>query len=272
MTVTAKPSRRLVLALFGLALLALPAALPGGARAQSAEQKGLAIATEAEARSRGYNDMTVDGEMTLLSQGGTSGQRRFDLRWTRAPGGSRALLVFGWPGDIRNTALLTHGYEGRTDDQWLWLPDLNKVRRISSSGRSGSFVGSEFAYEDMTDQEPGKFTHRWIADEPCPGGGTCHVVERRPRGGSGYAAQRVWFDTAHLRVQQVMYFDRRGAHLKTLRMSGYRLYNGRWWRASRMDMRNHLTGRATVLSWSNFRFNTGVEGGALTPDALRRLR
>ncbi len=269
MTFPRLPRRRLIVGLLGLAMLALPL----DARAQTAEQKGLAIATEAEARARGYTDMTVDGEMTLLSQGGATGQRRFDLRWVRAPGGSRALLVFQWPGDIRNTALLTHGYDGRTDDQWLWLPDLNKVRRISSSGRSGSFVGSEFAYEDMTDQEPGKFSHKWIGDEACPGGGgTCHVVERRPRGSSGYAVQRVWFDTAHLRVQQVMYFDRRGAHLKTLRMSGYRQYNGRWWRASRMDMRNHLTGRATILSWSNFRFNTGVSGTTMTPDALSRIR
>lgn len=262
-------TRRLVLGLLGVLALAVSSS---GVAAQSAEEKGLRIAMEASARNRGYDDMAVAGEMTLFSRGGATGQRRFDLRWVRTAEGSRSLLVFSWPGDIRNTALLTHAYDTGTDDQWLWLPDVNRVRRISSSARSGSFVGSEFAYEDMTDQEPEKFTHRWIGDESCPDGGTCHVVERRPRGASGYTAQRVWFDTDHLRVRQVMYFDRRGAHLKTLLLSGYRLYNERWWRASRMEMTNLLTGRGTVLTWAEFRFNTGVNGTALTPNALQRIR
>jgi outer membrane lipoprotein-sorting protein len=210
--------------------------------------------------------------MVLIAKGGLTSTRKFDAQWVEVSGGARSLLVFRWPGDIRNTALLTHSFDGKRDDQWLYLPALSKVRRISSSGRSGSFVGSEFAFEDMVDQETATFDHTWVRDERCPTSGTCHVIDRRPRTKSGYSLQRVWFDTGHLRIQQVAYFNRSGAQVKTLIISGYKLYQGRFWRAAKMEMRNHQTGKATVLTWSGFKFNSGVNPNALTPNALKRIR
>lgn len=243
------------------------------ARAETAAEKGLRIAREASQRTRGYGDLSVSGEMILVSKGGQTSTRRFDAQWVEnTRGGSRSLLIFRWPGDIRNTALLTHVNDRKNDDQWLYLPALSKVRRISSSGRSGSFVGSEFAFEDMVDQDIDRFDHTWIRDEPCPTSGTCYVIDRRPRAKSGYSLQRIWFDVKNLRIQQVKYFDRRGANVKTLLISGYKLYNGQFWRAGKMEMRNHLTGKATVLNWSDYRFNTGVNPNQLTPNALKRIR
>ncbi|KIN79185.1 outer membrane lipoprotein-sorting protein [Sulfitobacter mediterraneus] len=258
--------------LFGaaLGLLALGA---GMAAAETAEQRGLRLATEASNRNGGYEDITVSGEMILKTSGGQSATRRFDARWvTTGAGASRSMLIFRWPGDIRNTALLTHVFTGKKDDQWLYLPAMERVRRISGSGRSGSFVGSEFAFEDMADQEVDKFKHQWIAEQNCPGGGRCHVIDRFPTSKSGYSRQRIWLDTAQLRLQQVHYFDRRGAHLKTLSVSGYRQYNGRFWRSSRMDMVNHLTGARTRLNWKGYTFNQGLQKNAFTVNALRRIR
>ena len=260
--------KRLLSALAIFILTALPVF------AETAAEKGLRIATEASERTRGYGDLSVSGEMVLVSKGGAESLRRFDAQWVENPrsDGSRALLIFRHPGDIRNTAWLTHAFASKRDDQWLYLPSIAKVRRISSSGRSGSFVGSEFAYEDMVDQEIEKFDHSWVRDEACPAGGSCHVVDRVPRGKSGYSRQRVWFDTENLRIQQVMYFDRRGAHLKTLTISGYQLYEGRFWRASRMLMQNHLTGKSTKINWEGYRFDVGVNPNRLTPNALKRIR
>ena len=246
----------------------------GALWAETAAEKGLRIATEASERGRGYGDLSVEGEMELISKGGQTSIRRFDAQWVENTngGGSRSLLIFRWPGDIRNTALLTHANPGIRDDQWLYLPSVSKVRRISSSGRSGSFVGSEFAFEDMVDQEIKKFDHSWVRDEPCPTSGMCYVIDRRPQGKSGYSLQRVWFDTKNLRIQQVKYFDRRGAHLKTLKITGYRLYQGKYWRAADMVMNNLLTGKSTRLNWSNYQFNVGVNPNRLTAPALKRIR
>ena len=72
--------------------------------------------------------------------------------------GDKSLFVFDEPRDVQGTAFLIHAHREDADDQWLYLPALKRVKRISSANRSGSFMGSEFAYEDMTAQEVEKFT------------------------------------------------------------------------------------------------------------------
>ncbi|TNF57322.1 MAG: outer membrane lipoprotein-sorting protein [Rhodobacteraceae bacterium] len=254
-------------------ILALCAALP--ARSETAAQKGLRIAQEASRGETGFRDFVVEGEMVLFSARGQTSTRRFGMRTVENAddSGSRSLLIFEWPGDIRNTALLTHSFDRTADDQWLYLPAVRKVRRISGSGRSGSFVGSEFAYEDMLDQNVSEFTYLWQRAEPCPNApGPCDVVDRTPVGTSSYSVQRMWVDQRDGRVRVVQYFDRRGAHLKTLEISGYVRHEGRYWRPNRMMMTNHLTGKRTSLDWSGHRFNQGINATEFTPNALRNLR
>ena len=257
--------------LASLAVTLVCLALPGWA--ETAAEKGLRIATKSADTESGFRDMSADGEMILYSARGATSTRRFENRTVENADnrGSRSLLVFDWPGDIRNTALLTHSFDTAKDDQWLYLPAVRKVRRISSSGRSGSFVGSEFAYEDMVEQDASNFSHVWQRDERCPnGGGTCHVLVRVPKQSSGYSQQAVWLDTAELRYQTIQYYNRRGQLMKTLTISGYRKYKGRFWRPSKMQMVNHLTGKSTVLNWKNYTFNVGLSASEFTPDAVRR--
>lgn len=241
------------------------------ALAQSAEQKGEEIAQRASALSKGYGDSQSSGQMILYTKGGAKSERRFNAKSLEGKGNnpSASLLVFEWPGDVRDTALLTYSYDNKSDDQWLYLPSVGRVKRISSSARSGSFMGSEFAYEDMTDQGASEFRHKWVKDEACPvGGGTCQVVDRTPKSKSGYALQRVWFNASNLYVVQVQYFDRAGKHVKTLQSSGHKKY-GKFWRASKMRMVNHLTGKSTDLIWSGYKFNNGFSANDFNVNALK---
>lgn len=259
--------------LLKLLFLQLVLLLSPMAHAQSAEQKGLQIATSAANAQEGYGDSVADGEMVLVTESGRTSTRRFVTKSIEggASGPSGNLIIFEWPGDVRDTALLTHSYETRPDDQWLYLPSVGRVKRISSSARSGSFMGSEFAYEDMVDQGVDEFDHLWLRDEPCPGaGGTCHVVARTPKVSSGYSRQVVWFDAARLYIRQIQYFDRAGRHLKTLTASGHRQHLGRYWRPGKLVMVNHLTGKRTDLNWSNHRFRTGVSANDFSVQGLRR--
>lgn len=255
-------------------VLALAITAPSTAGAQTAEQKGYQIAKKAEAVDTGYRDYTASGKMVLRSKSGRRSERSFNFKNLEGrKSGDKTILVFNWPGDIRDTALLTHAYAEKDDNQWLYLPALRRVKRISSSSRSGSFVGSEFAYEDMVSQELDKFTYRWIADQQCPGSALpCHVIDRFPKFKSGYSRQRVWLDTKHFRVQQVHYFDRRKAHLKTMRATKYRLYNKKFWRASQMTMTNLLTGKSTDLRWKKYRFSVGLSRNAFGVNTLKNLR
>lgn len=240
--------------------------------AQTAEQKGQQIAEKAQAAGEGFRDSRASGEMILYTKGGSKSERRFNSKSLEGKGNnpSASLLVFEWPGDVRDTALLTHSYETKSDDQWLYLPSVGRVKRISSSARSGSFMGSEFAYEDMTDQGAEEFKHKWVRDEKCPGGGgTCHVLDRTPKKKSGYSLQRVWMNTRDLYAKQIQYFDRGGKHIKTLTSTGHRKYLGKYWRPSKMRMVNHLTGKSTDLNWSGYKFGNGFSANDFNVQALK---
>lgn len=257
-----------------LSLLALVMSPANSALAETSQQKGLRIAQAVSDGEKGFKDHQANGKMILRTGGGRESIRRFDYRsiGNRGNAGSRSLFIFKSPGDIRNTTLLTHTHKTKKDDQWLYLPALSKVRRISSSGRSGSFVGSEFSYEDMADLEVEKYSYNWIKDEACPTKGDCHVVDRFPKQKSGYSYQRIWVDKKNKRIQSAKFFDRRKAHLKTLYISEYKKYSGRYWRATSYEMQNHLTGKSTVLTWTSHKFDSGISRNGFNVNALRRIR
>jgi len=249
------------------------ACLAGTAQAETAQQKGDRIARGADVADDGFGDFSVQGEMILKTGRGTQSKRRFTTKTLEEAHNAvqKSVLEFKWPGDIRDTVLLTHSFDGRQDAQWLYLPSVGRVKKISGSGRSGSFVGSEFAYEDMVDQNSRNYRHTWLADERCPTGqGMCHKLSRQPLHRSGYSKQIVWIDTQALRYQSIQFFNRHGQHLKTLTIAGYRKFKGRIWRPSRMVMVNHLTGKSTTLIWSNYRFNVGMSPHEFTQNALTR--
>ena len=238
------------------------------------EEIGLKIATEAKARDKGFGNFTANQVMVLRNKQGQESRRRVRIKVLEvSDDGDKSLTVFDEPRDVRGTALLTHAHKREADDQWLYLPALKRVKRISSSNRSGSFMGSEFAYEDLTPPEVEKFTYRYLRDEPC-GDLTCTVYERFPvdKKASGYSRQVVWCDKDDLRIWKVDYYDRKDAHLKTLTIENYKQYLDRYWRAGEMSMVNHLTGKSTVLSWSNYQFRTKLKDRDFSKTGLKRAR
>jgi len=185
--------------------------------------------------------------------------------------GDRSLVVFDSPNDIKGTALLSHARILEPDDQWLFLPALKRVKRISSANKSGPFVGSEFAFEDFTALELNKYDYAWVDEEEIDGLPT-DVVERSPRyENSGYSRQLSWVDREISQVRRVEFYDRRGDLLKTLTLSDYREYDGVW-RSHRMEMRNHQTGKSTDLVYGGYRFDTGLDDDDFVRGRLTTLR
>lgn len=235
------------------------------------EDRGRRIAFEAERRDTGWGDMTASLRMTLRNRGGQEAHREMRMKTLEMEqDGDRIVVLFDEPRDVQGTALLTHSHKTGSDDQWLYMPALRRVKRISSNNRTGPFMGSEFAYEDLGSQEPERYSYRFVREEALDGA-PCFVIERRPRDESGYARQLAWIDKAQYRFQQIEFFNRRNAHLKTLRFDGYRRF-GRFWRASTMTMVNHQTGKSTVLAWSDQRFDQSLREASFEHSALRRLR
>ncbi len=263
-----------------IALIAVAAAavFAPAARAETAEEKGLRIAILSDEADLGWGAYTVDGEMILRDAAGNESLRVFENFVMERPDrnlGDLGIIVFERPRDIRGTGLLTHSnIEPQDDDQWLYLPAIKRVKRISSSNRTGKFVSSEFSYEDLGSQEVNDYDYKWLRDEPCPTDAslTCHVTESYPKNPrSGYSKRIGWIDTAEYRVQKVDFFNRRGDHEKTLTYSGYQEYVGDYWRPDVMRMVNHQTKKETDLLWSGYDFEASLSESDFDQSRLPRL-
>ena len=257
--------------LLSIVLLAITC-LPD-AYAESPEEKGLAIAQKMDRRDRGWKDQRADLVMTLRNRQGQESRRALRISTLEVDGdGDKSLTVFGSPRDVKGTAFLSFTHATKPDDQWLYLPALKRVKRISSRNKSGSFMGSEFAYEDISSQEVEKYRYKWLRDETLDGKKTM-VVEYYPEyENSGYTRQVVWIDSEILRVLKTEFYDRKDALLKTLTMGDYRQYADRFWRAGVMRMVNHQTGKSTEIQWSDYQFGTGLSERDFDRNALKRVR
>ncbi len=241
--------------------------------AQTPEEKGLEIAQEVSRRDDGFHDFTAELTMVLKNKQGEESTRIIRNSTLEVPGdGDKSLIIFDNPKDVKGTAFLSFTHKVKNDDQWLFLPALKRVKRISSSNKSGSFMGSEFAYEDITSQEVEKFTYRWLRDEKI-GGKPAFVIERDPVDpNSGYTRQEVWYDQKEYIPLKIVFYDRKNALLKTLTYLEYKQYLGQYWRADRMEMINHQTEKSSVLNWKNYQFKTGLSDQDFNKNSLKRAR
>jgi len=255
------------------ALVFLAAALP--VQAQTPAEKGLEIAREIDRRDIGFGDSRVSLEMVLSHRNGQKSTRRLRIATLEVPDpdlGDKSLTVFDHPRDIKGTAFLSHTRILDPDDQWLFLPALKRVKRISSANKSGPFVGSEFAYEDLISFEVKKYRYKWLRNEAC-GALECSVTERYPLyENSGYSRQITWVDTNEFRIRKVEYYDRKSALLKTLVLSDFKQYLGQYWRPLRLEMTNQQTGKATTLAFAGYAFRGGLTARDFTANRLKRVR
>ncbi|MGB0922108.1 MAG: outer membrane lipoprotein-sorting protein [Alphaproteobacteria bacterium] len=237
--------------------------------------KGRAIAEEADKRENGYGDSEATMHMVLKNAKGQESVRQLRIKsWEdpNATGQDRGLIVFDEPRDVAGTALLTHAHPAEDDKQWLYLPASAKVKRISGSNQTGSFMGSEFSFEDFSSNSLEKYTYAWLRDELCDED-QCWVIERVPTNpNSGYTRQLAWVDKAEFRLRRVDFFDKREKLLKTLIADDYKLHLERFWRAHTLTMENHLTRKSTILTWKEIAFQVGLQEQDFTQGALKRAR
>lgn len=253
------------------ALLTLP--LVNSAFAETPEEKGRAIAVEADKRDSGWKDQKSDMKMILRNRQGQETEREIRNKQLEVEGdGDKSMSIFDSPADVKGTAFLSYTHATKPDDQWLFLPALKRVKRISSNNKSGPFMGSEFAYEDITSQEVEKYTYKWIQDETYEGRDT-FVLERYPAyKHSGYTKQIAWVDKEMYQPLKVDFYDRKGDLLKTLTYHGYKKYLDKYWRPDRMEMVNHITKKSTTLRWENYAFDNGFTDRDFDQNSLKRAR
>lgn len=241
----------------------------------SPQEKGRAIALEQDRRDAGYGDTSASLEMVLMDQHGRQASRRLRNKVLEGTSGDgdKNLIVFDEPRDIKGSAFLTRAQTTQPDEQWIYMPSTNRVKRISSKKRSGPFFGSEFANEDMAPRVIDKYTYRFI-EEADYNGTHCYVVESMPKDKhSGYSRIVSWIDSEELRVMKSVFYDRRKKSvLKTLTVSGYELYQDRHWRPAELVMENSQTGKSTRLVFSDYAFGVGLDDKHFSNARLNNAR
>lgn len=257
----------LKLILFGVCVFATKSS------ALTAEEKGFNIVQEAERRDDGWGDYQTDLTMILKNKKGQRSVRKIRTKTLETENdGDKSLMFFDTPLDIKDTVFLSVSHKTDDDDQWLFLPALKRVKRISSSNKGGSFMGSEFSYEDMSSPELEKYKYRFLRDEKYKGRSS-FVVERYPKDErSLYKKHVIWIDKEHYIIWKTEYYNRRGAHLKTLFFRKYKRFLKKYWRPREMYMINYRTKKSTVLAWKNYQFLTGLTDRDFNPQRLSKSR
>lgn len=241
--------------------------------AETAEEKGLAIAVEADKRDQGWGDQATIMKMILRNSQGAESTREIRGKSLEVKGdGDKSLSIFDTPKDVKGTAFLSFTHSLEADEQWLYLPALKRVKRISSSNKSGPFMGSEFSYEDISSQEVDKFKYKFIKDDQL-NGRPVYVMERYPQyEKSGYTKQVVWIDKDMLQPLKIEYYDRKESLLKTLTQHEYKLHLKKYWRPARLEMVNHQTNKSTTLLWESYKFNNGFSDRDFDRNSLQRVK
>lgn len=234
---------------------------------------GIEIAQAAEEADNGWGSFSNTLVMTLKNKNGQKTTRNMHGYTLEVAGdGDKSMTVFDTPKDVQGTSSMTFTHKSGDDEQWLYLPSIKRVKRISSSNKSGPFMGSEFAFEDLSSQEVEKFTYKYISDEKIDTV-MCHRVERYPVSkSSGYKKNVVWFNKENYRVEKIRFYDRKGALLKTLYFKGYKQYLNKYWRASRMTMINLQNKKRTYLKFTDYKFGIALTDEDFSQNALKRAK
>lgn len=245
-----------------------PAMSPTGASAQSAEEQGLALAKKLDQANEGWKSESSEMEMDLINAQGDVVKRKMAIQVLEGTSdGDKSVASFSWPADVKGTRLLTWTHKKGDDDQWLYLPAIKRTKRISARNKSGSFMGSEFAYEDMSSQEVEKYSYKLLGEEKVDGRDTWKLervpVDKR----SGYTRQVVWNDKEYMNPLKIEYFDRKDELLKVGTFTGYTKH-GKLWRVGKIEMVNVQTKKKSILVWSDRKLGEALDEDEFESDAL----
>jgi len=167
--------------------------------------------------------------MVITARNGSTSERVIDQYSKDGPNGGRTLIVFQQPANVAGTRFLTMDTASGGTDQWIFLPELGRVRRIAASESSGSFMGTDFSYDDISavDRDVSLDTHRLLREEAL-NGRQCYVVESIPKDSSfQYSKTISYVDKERNLIYKVELYNRRGELVKLMEMSDFRDVQGR---------------------------------------------
>ena len=228
------------------------------------------IAEKSDKITDGFESSIAHTEMILINASGQKSVRQLEMKTLEGEDGDKTISTFLTPADVKGTKTLGHEHLDRDDDQWLYLPALKRVKRIASRNKSGSFMGSEFSYEDIGNQNYKKYTYDEKVEEVELNGMKCYKGSRIPKDkNSGYTKQISWVSMDNFLLQQVEYYDRKSELLKTATFLDYKQIDAVW-RVGKIEMKNHQNDKSTVLIWKEDKVHAGLTAKEFNKRVLKQ--
>jgi len=235
-----------------------------------AEITGLKVINNVYNRPVG-EDMQGELNMTLTNSRGESRIRKIKQFSKELGNMEKKIMFFQYPADVRNTSFMTWGYDeaGKDDDQWIYLPALKRVKRISSDSKSDYFMGSDFTYDDLGDRHPSDDVHKVLREELFEGN-QCYVVESIPKDEEYiYSKTITWIIKDKWIGVKKEFFDEDAELLKTLKIKKYEKISG-FWTILHSQMHNVQKNHTTDMELKNVKINRGLSASKFTVRMMKR--
>ena len=202
--------------------------------------------------------------MVIEDKSGRKRERALNVRTMNFSEGTRSMMRFSAPADVKNTGLLSVDYDdgAKDDDQWLYLPSLRKSTRIASTQKSGSFMGTDFSYADMTKADPKDYDYKILKQSVQVNGQDCWLLEARPKTEkaareTGYLKTNIWVDKSRMIVLQTKAWVKAGKRLKYLKFEDIKKVDGIWviHKLSAQTRKGKSIESTTVMIYSDLKLN-----------------
>ena len=252
-----------------LVLMAILIAVPTLIFSQ-AKITGLQIIENVYNRETG-NDSQGDLTMSLINSRGDQRVRTIKQFVKDFGKMEKSIMFFVSPADVRNTSFMNWSYDeaGKDDDQWIYLPALKKVKRISSDSKSDYFMGSDFTYDDLGDRHPTEDNHKLLREETIDGE-NCYVVESIPKDDEYmYSRTVTWIIKDKWIGLKKEFYDEDEELLKTLTNKKYEKIKG-YWTILSSEMHNVQKDHTTKMELANVKLDTGIPANKFTERMMKR--
>jgi len=227
------------------------------------------------------DNRVAEMKMVLIDKNGDTRIREMksfdkDLITDKGEEDRRRIMFFLAPADVKDTGFLTYDFDAyvKDDDQWLFLPALKKTKRIASTDKSGSFMGSDFNYSDMTRKNLDAYDFKILKEVEVRGAKTW-VIEALPKtqdeiDSTGYKKSVAFVRQDNFIIVRAVHWTDSGDKLKYLDVTGLEQINGVW-TVTAMSMttkKNKIIEHKTNLTFSNVHYDQDLNDNLFT---LRRL-
>ncbi len=216
-------------------------------------------------------EMEAKLTMTLISSSGSKRVRTIKQYIKDFGKVEKKIMFFLAPADVRNTSFMNWSYDdpNKDDDQWIYLPALKKVKRISSDSKGDYFMGSDFTYDDLGDRNPEEDTHKILRTEKI-NGLDCYVIESIPKDEDYmYSKTITWVVKDRWYGVRKEFYDEDGEYLKTLTLKKAENIKG-YWIIVTVEMDNKQKNHKTIMHLSDIKIDTGIPSRMFTERMMKR--